>query len=157
MKKIEIKIREAKIDDLNTLKLFEQAIIEYERPFAPNLKEDPIEYYNLTDLIQRESADVLVAIVDGKIVGSGYSLIKNSKPYKKPEQFAYLGFMYVLPEYRKKGINRKIIECLIDRVKKKNITEIQLDVYAKNKNALNAYKKFGFKPDLLKMRLNTKE
>ena len=157
MKGIEIKIREAKIDDLNTLKLFEQAIIEYERPFAPNLKEDPIEYYNLADLIKQESADVLVATVDGEIVGSGYSLIKCSRPYKKPEQYAYLGFMYVLPKYRKKGINRKIIECLIDRIKEKNITEFQLDVYAKNKNALNAYKKFGFKPDLLKMRLNTEK
>ena len=157
MERIEIKIREARIDDLITLKSFEQAIILYERPFAPNLKKDPIEYYNLTDLIQRESAYMLVATVDGEIVGSGYSLIKNSKPYKKPEKYAYLGFMYVLPEYRGKGINRKIIECLIDKVKERNITEVQLDVYAENKNALNAYKKIGFKPDLLKMRLNTEE
>ena len=38
-------------------------------------------------------------------------------------------------------INKKIIESLIDRAKERNITEIQLDVYAENKNALNAYKK----------------
>ncbi len=155
MDRIGIKIREAETNDLNTLKLFEQAVILYERPFAPNLKKDPIEYYDLTNLIQRKDADMLVATVDGKIVGSGYSLIKNSEQYKKPEQYAYLGFMYVLPEYRGKGINRKIIECLIDKTKERNITEIQLDVYAENESALNAYKKVGFKPDLLKMRLNT--
>ena len=157
MERIEIKIREAKIDDLNTLKLFEQALILYERPFAPNLKKDPIEYYNVTDLIQQKNTDMLVATVAGEIVGSGYSLIRNSKPYKKPKQYAYLGFMYVLPEYRGKGINRKIIECLLDKIKERNITEVQLDVYAENKNALNAYKKIGFKPELLKMRLNTEE
>jgi len=157
MERIEIKIREAKIDDLNTLKLFEQAVILYERPFAPNLKKDPIEYYNVTDLIQQKNTDMLVATVAGEIVGSGYSLIRNSKPYKKPKQYAYLGFMYVLPEYRGKGINRKIIECLLDKIKERNITEVQLDVYAENKNALNAYKKIGFKPELLKMRLNTEE
>ena len=157
MERIEIKIREAKLDDLNTLKLFEQAVILYERPFAPNLKKDPIEYYNVTDLIQQKNTDMLVATVAGEIVGSGYSLIRNSKPYKKPKQYAYLGFMYVLPEYRGKGINRKIIECLLDKIKERNITEVQLDVYAENKNALNAYKKIGFKPELLKMRLNTEE
>ena len=35
----------------------------------------------------------------------------------------------------------------------KNIKEIQLDVYSKNKSALKAYEKLGFNPDLLKMRL----
>jgi len=157
MGSIEIKIREAKIDDLDTLKLFEQAVILYERPFAPNLKKDPIEYYNLTDLILRNDADIIVATIDGEIVGSGYSLIKNAIPYKKPDKYAYLGFMYVLPKYRGKGINRKIITYLLDKVKERNITEIQLDVYAENEIALNAYKKFGFKPNLLKMRLNTEE
>jgi len=155
MEKLEIKIREAKIDDLSTLKSFEQAIILYERPFAPNLKEDPISYYDLGNLIERKDADIVVATIDGEIVGSGYSLIKNSKPYFKPEQYAYLGFMFVLPEHRGKGINKVILECLIDKAKERNITEIQLEVYAENESALKAYKKIGFKPDILKMRLNT--
>lgn len=157
MEKFEIKIREAKIDDLNTLKLFEQAIILYERPFAPNLKKDPISYYDLANLIERKDADVIVATANEEIVGSGYSLIKNSKPYFKPEQYAYLGFMYVLPKYRGKGINKIIIEDLINKAKKRNMTEIQLEVYAENESALKAYTKIGFKPDILKMRLNIKE
>jgi len=157
MDKREIKIREAKRDDLNTLKLFEQAIISYERPFAPNLKEDPITYYDLGNLIERKDADIVVATIDSEIVGSGYSLIKNSKPYIKPEQYAYLGFMYVLPKYRGKEINKMIIERLINKAKERNMTEIQLDVYAENESALKAYTKIGFKPDILKMRLNTEE
>ena len=38
---MKIKIREATANDLNTLKAFEQAVISYERPFAPNLKKTP--------------------------------------------------------------------------------------------------------------------
>ena len=35
-------IREAVTDELKILKEFEQGVIQYERPFAPNLKKDPI-------------------------------------------------------------------------------------------------------------------
>lgn len=154
---LNLEIREAKIEDLDTLKVFEQGVIHYERPFAPNLKNDPIEYYDLIDLIQREDAHVIVATISGKIIGSGYALIKNSVPYKSPKQYAYLGFMYVLPKFRGKGINGKIIDSLIDWAKTKNLTEIQLEVYAENESALNAYEKSGFKPDLLKMRLTTED
>jgi ribosomal protein S18 acetylase RimI-like enzyme len=152
-----MEIREAKIEDLDSLKLFEQEVIKYERPFAPNLKNDPIQYYDLVDLIEREDARIIAATIDGEIIGSGYALIKNSERHKKPKQYAYLGFMYVLPKFRGKGINGKIIDNLINWAKERNLTEIQLDVYANNESALNAYKKRSFKPDLLKMRFNTEE
>ena len=157
MRKINLHIRKAEIKDLNTLKEFEQEIIKFERPFDPNLKQDPITYYDLSELIQREDAQVVVATIDGELVGSGYALIKNSMPYKKPTQYAYFGFMYVSPEFRGNRINGKVVESLLDWAKEKKITEIQLDVYAENKIALNAYAKIGFQPDLLKMRLNLEE
>ena len=82
-----------------------------------------------------------------------YALIKKSPPYKDPEHYAYLGFMYVAPDHRGKGLNGALCTKLIDWAKDRNITEVQLDVYAQNKSALDAYTKIGFKPDLLKMRL----
>ena len=101
-------IREAVIEDLPILKIFEQEIIQFERPFASNIKKNPVTYYDLEELILRKDAQVLVAIIDDEIVGSGYALIQKSKPYFEPEQFAYLGFMYVSPQHRGKGINGKI-------------------------------------------------
>lgn len=154
---MDIKIRKAKIEDLDILKKFEQGVIRYERPFASNLKNDPIEYYDLINLIEREDAHLVVATNNEEIVGSGYALIKNAVSYKKPDQYAYLGFMFVLPKFRGKGVNGKIITTLIDWAKKINLTEIQLDVYAENESALKAYQKRGFKPDLLKMRFNTED
>ena len=146
-------IREAVEEELKTLQEFEQEIVRYERPFAPNLKENPITYYDIKDLINRPDALVLVVVVDNKLVGSGYALIKKSEPYKHPDYFAYLGFMYIAPEQRGKGLNGTLIKELIQWAKKRDIHEVQLDVYAENKSALSAYSKLGFKPDLLKMRL----
>ena len=144
--------REAILDDLSVLKEFEQALIAYERPYAPNLREGAISYYDIKRFIENPDALLYVAEIKGRLVGSGYALIKNSVAYKKPERFAYLGFMYVEPEYRGKGINGTLIKKLISWAKSKNIHEIQLDVYAENDSALKAYEKLGFKPDLLKMR-----
>ena len=146
-------VREAVQDDLEILQEFEQGVIQYERPFAPNLKEDPIVYYDIQNLIERDDAQVLVVVVDNKLVGSGYALIKESAPYKNPSHFAYLGFMYVVPEHRGKGLNGVLIKELVQWAKDRDIHEVQLDVYLENQSAIKAYTKLGFKPDLLKMRL----
>lgn len=153
----DITLRPATLDDLETLEKFEQGVIEYERPFASNLKPDPIEYYAIEDLIENRYACFVVAEVNGRLVGSGYALIEKSKPTKIERYHAYLGFMYVVPAYRGKGINGKIIEYLMNWAKENDISEIVLDVYAENESALKAYEKIGFQPDLLNMRLNTKE
>jgi RimJ/RimL family protein N-acetyltransferase len=157
-------VREATLFDLTTLHLFEQELIKYERPFASNLKQDPIHYYNIKDLIERKDAVLLVVEVNtsgeggragraGRLIGSGYALIKESPPHKQPNQFAYLGFMYVAPDYRGQGLNGVVMQQLIDWSKERGIVEIQLDVFAANQSALRAYEKIGFQPDLLKMRL----
>lgn len=153
MESLKFDVREASLEDLPKLKEFEQSLIAFERPFAPNLKKGAITYYDINDLIVRKNALFLVAEMDGVLVGSGYGLLKNAVPYKMPAEFTYLGFMYVIPSYRGKGIIGEIIERLIKWSHEKNIYEIQLDVYAENEWAIKAYEKKGFKPDLLKMRL----
>jgi ribosomal protein S18 acetylase RimI-like enzyme len=154
MKSDIIKIRQARTTDLKILRAFEQEIISTERSFTPNLKDDPIEYYDLESLIKGEDSQVLVVTVNSVLIGSGYALIKKNIPYKKPGEYAYFGYMYVSPKFRGNGINGKIMEGLINWSKNKGLTLIQLDVYSENTNAINAYKKQGFEPDMLIMRLN---
>ncbi|WP_335731368.1 GNAT family N-acetyltransferase [Psychroserpens sp.] len=162
MKKIivenmKIEIRQAEISDLVVLKKFEQEIIRFERHFDPNLRKDPIEYYDIVNLIKREDAMMLVATINSEIVGSGYALTKNNQTFYKNSEYAYLGFMYVLPEYRRRGVNGKIIDRLISWSRNRGLTEVQLNVYSENISAINAYKKKKFKPSGLNMILNTVE
>ena len=147
-------IREARAEDLPTLLDFEQALIAYERPFAPNLRKDKISYYDLSAYIKAENIRVVVAEIGGELVGSGYALIKENKAYKAPQYYVYLGFMYVIPEYRGQGINRQIMNDLIDWGKAHGYTEVQLEVYAENESAIKAYAKAGLVPEILTMRLD---
>ena len=106
------RIREAHIDDLPTLLAFEQALIAYERPLTPTIKEGEISYYNIEAYIQDPEICVLVATVDDTVIASGYALVKQSAHYKKTTHFAYLGFMYTLPAFRGNRINQLIINHL---------------------------------------------
>ena len=147
-------IREATVADLPTLLDFEQALIAYERPFAPNLKKGKISYYDLSAYIKAEDIRVVVAEIAGELVGSGYALIKENKAYKAPQYYVYLGFMYVIPEYRGQGINGQIMNDLINWGKAQGYTEFQLDVYAENESAIKAYAKAGLVPEILTMRID---
>lgn len=152
-----IEIREAIATEIETLLDFERGIIAAERPFDSTLKEGEIHYYDLLELIKSEQASVVIAVVDQKIVGSGYAKILKAKTYQKYSEYAYLGFMYVRPEYRGQGINQKILQHLIDWAKERNLSEVRLEVYDENTIAKNAYLKAGFTPNLLEMRLEIEE
>ncbi len=148
-----VEIRKAVESDIDILLGFEQGIVEAERPFNDPLKEGEIHYYDLTGLIRSDSAEVLVAVINDEIVGSGYAKIREAEPFQKFTEYAYLGFMYVKPAFRGQGINQKILQRLMDWAKSRNLTEVRLDVYDENTIAKNAYLKAGFKPNLLGMRI----
>ncbi len=148
-----VTIRTATLDDLEMLLQFEQGIIETERPYDPTLKEGTINYYDLGALIASPEAEVVVATAGEEVIGSGYALIKSAQAYLKHSSYAYLGFMFVKPKHRGKGVNQKIITALKQWALSKNITEVRLEVYAENTLAKKAYEKAGFTGHMLEMRM----
>ncbi len=149
-----IKLREAKIKDLSTLLEFEKRLIEYERAFTPNLKKSDFNYYDLKSYIKNPEISVVVAEKENSLIASGYALIRLNKTYKNPSHIVFLGFMYVIPNYRGMGVNKKILDYLLDWGKKRGYSEFQLDVYAPNQSAIKAYRKAGFEFETITMRLN---
>lgn len=147
-------LREATLDDLSTLLEFEKRLIEYERDFMPNLKKSDFNYYNLKSYIKDPEISVVVAEEKNKLIASGYALIKDNKIYKTPEKLIFLGFMYVIPEFRGEGVNKMILDYLIAWGKNKGLNEFQLTVYAQNESAIKAYKKSGFSFETITMRIN---
>ncbi|MCK0191381.1 GNAT family N-acetyltransferase [Arenibacter sp. F20364] len=146
-------VRMATLADLKTLLSFEQEIISAERPFDETLDKDPISYYDLRQLILSEEAAVMVAELDSQIVGSGYGLIRDAKPYLDHKKYTYLGFMYTDREQRGQGVNKAIVDALVVWSKAKGIDEIRLTVYNDNAPAIRAYEKVGFKKHILEMRV----
>jgi ribosomal protein S18 acetylase RimI-like enzyme len=151
-----ITTRTATIADLDILLNFEQGVIQSERPFDPTLKGGPINYYDIAAMIQSPHIEVVVAESGSEIIGSGYARIEDSKVYLKHPKHAYLGFMYVKPEYRGKGVNKKVINALQQWAVARGITEFRLDVYHDNLPAIAAYEKVGFSKHMIEMRMGVK-
>lgn len=153
---MDIIIRKARPADLETLLAFEQGVISAERPFDPTLKAGQTHYYDIEKMIAATDVELVVAESKGELLASGYARIENAKPYLQHTQHAYLGFMYVVPAYRGKGINRMILDVLIQWVKTQNISELKLDVYNENASAIKAYEKAGFSKYMVNMRMGLK-
>jgi ribosomal protein S18 acetylase RimI-like enzyme len=147
-------IRKATTEDIPILKQFEQGIIQAERPFSPIIKPDPVYYYDLPQMLSNPLLDLIVAVVNDKPVASGYARIEQSKHYYTTEQHAYLGMMYVTPEYRGKGINTMIIDALKELVAHRGIKELWLEVFSANHSAIKAYQKAGFEDHMIQMRMS---
>ncbi|WP_031526587.1 GNAT family N-acetyltransferase [Dyadobacter crusticola] len=151
----QISIRPASIEELPALLEFEQGIIKAERPFDETFIAEDFKYYDLAKMIESEDAEVVVAEINGQLVGGGHARILQAKPYNRFDRYAFLGFMYVVPEHRGKGINKLIIKKLVEWAKQKGLPEVRLQVYDANKSAVAAYEKVGFKKHLVEMRLTT--
>jgi len=147
-----IRFRPATLEDLSVLYAFEQGVIGAERPFDPTLKEGPINYYDIRAIIESSDAELIVAHIEDEIIASAFVRIKTAKPYVKFEHYAYVGFVYVKPGYRGKGICQKVIDQLIAWARSRNLNEIRLDVYDDNLKAVRAYTKMGFTKNLVEMR-----
>jgi GNAT superfamily N-acetyltransferase len=147
-------LRIATQDDLNDLLQFEQAVVEAERPFNQHIKAKKATYYDIPALINETNSQLLVLEERGQIIATGYIQIRPSKQSLSHKMHGYLGFMYVVPEFRGKGLNRLIMDGLIGWGKAQGIEVFYLDVYADNQAAINAYEKLGFKPSLVEMKLH---
>lgn len=145
--------REARSDDLCRLLELEQCVVEAERPFNPVIKPEGVRYYDFQKLMSSQDALLSVIEESGEIVCTGYIEIRPSKASFSHQKHGYLGFMFVSPEQRGKGLNQRLMDYLLEWGRGRGVTDFYLDVYAQNASAVRAYQKLGFEPLMVEMRL----
>lgn len=151
-----INYREALLNDKSVLLEFEQKVLDAERPYNSSIKLVDAFYYDLENLLTSKKSHLLVADVNGTLVGTGYAQIRSSKQALTHGIHSYLGFMYVVPAYRGRGINKGIVERLIQWSASQGISDCYLDVYSENEAAIRAYQKAGFVSSVIEMKLDAK-
>ena len=147
-------IREASSKDQAALLCLEQKVVEAERPYNDTIKSENAIYYDLINLVNDAASLLIIAEYKDQIIGTGYAQIRESKKSLRHTKHSYLGFMYVDPEYRGLGINKLIMDNLIDWSKEQGVFDLYLDVYNENDSAIRAYEKVGFTKSLIEMKIN---
>lgn len=148
-----IQVREANQEDLKELLAFEQELIKAERPFDPTIRQDPVHYYDLAEILARDKAVVYIALIKDKVISCGSVTIREARPYLDHKEYANFGFMFTLPEYRGMGINKQIMQKCKSWALSRGYREIRLTVYSENESAIKAYEKVGFKKHIIQMRI----
>lgn len=152
-----ISVRTATHKDLPILLEFEQGLVRAERPMDPLLKTEKTHYYNLPKMLDNEKIEIVIAEIEGKPVGCGYGKIIKAVQCFTYEYFCYLGFMYTLPEARRKGVNKAVMEHLYQWSESQGVYEVRLDVYPNNPAAIKSYEKAGMKKGLQMMRIDLRD
>lgn len=88
----------------------------------------------------------------------GFCLVRIQKPYAvyAPEKIGYIVDMYIEPKFRRFGLGAKMLKKVVESLRKKNIRHIELFVDVRNTIGFNAWRKYGFRPTLIRMRKNLK-
>ncbi len=108
-------------------------------------------------IIREDPCQILVAEDQGNIVGYILYVKKTRTNLLLRMYCASIYDLYVLPQYRGRGIGKKLLEEAINKIGESGIECIELSVWIKNTRAINLYRRHGFKNYVIKMRkiLNT--
>ena len=139
-------IKEVKtINDANKCDELLTKLILDERQYDDLIDENTVIKDHFNKMLNDENVVLLAYYYNDEIVG--YILIR-----KLNYNVCLLDGLYVLENYRNKGIANKLIEEAIDRCKKMNVKYVDINVMEKNEIAKHIYKKLDFTEYEIKMR-----
>ncbi|MBT3282708.1 GNAT family N-acetyltransferase [bacterium] len=97
------------------------------------------------DRVVKRNGFVEVVACDGKVVGYIVGGISERVSYRKSAKYAELENMLLDSKFRGQGIGRKLTKNFTDWCKKNKVDYVSVTASAKNKQAVDMYKKSGFK------------
>lgn len=157
----QITIRKAKLEDLPSIQDLNHKLFENEEKWHPTYvgswpySERGIAYF--TDRINEVTGIIFVAEHENKVIGYLCGGWVRSYAFRKESSFVDLDNMYVIEEYRSKGIGNMMITEFFNWAKSKNIEVVRVDSVYENERAINFYTKKGFKKHSVLLEINLKE
>ncbi len=145
---MEVKIREIKEEDVKDaadlvvrLKKFNS---EHDPLFSLNekLEESVVSY--LRSAIKLETRDAMIAESGNKIVGIIMADV-NDRIFYEPLKEVRITELYVLPEFRKGGLGRKLIDAIVEKEKKKGCSVLTVEFPTENLVAHKFYTGLGMR------------
>ncbi len=148
MKMEEIEIRDLKIEDVKDASNLVMRLKKFNSEHDPlfnvstDLETNVPKY--LQSAIKLETRDVLVAAFKGKIVGVIMGEILE-RPFYQPRKELRVTEIYLLPEYRKGGLGKKLLNALVDKEKGKGCDMITVEFPTENLLAHKFYTGLGMR------------
>jgi GNAT superfamily N-acetyltransferase len=134
-------IRRARSADLESLVSF--AVVEAKE--AEGITKDPERVrQGITTALHDESVAMYWVLEKNNtgVIGS-VSIVKEWSDWNSG-YYWWIQNMYILPEFRGKGLMERLIQALKDTARNEDALELRLYVHKNNAQAISAYQKVGF-------------
>jgi ribosomal protein S18 acetylase RimI-like enzyme len=96
----------------------------------------------LVEPLLKKGGYYLIATENNQLMG--WILIGSSRDEFTDKTSGYIYELFVIEEFRGKGISKQLMRAGIDQLKNKGYSEVRLNAYAGN-HAIKLYEKLGFK------------
>lgn len=146
-----IVIRKVTEDDLNTLINISKKT--FDDTFRPDNKDEVIDHYLKTSFTKEKMmtqlndphSEFYFALIEDQV--AGYLKINTNEAQTEniTDSSLEIERIYVDKTFQKQGIGKHLYEKAVSRAQNQNIKKIWLGVWEYNHNALDFYKKIGFK------------
>lgn len=140
-------IRKARKEDMKAVQDLRYKLSKYEKEIGLNIA---VPKWGYTEVGERDynyflnKQFIYVAEEDEKIVGFITGEILPKKEWYTV-QLGTINNLYVLEDYRHKGIGKQLMQTMINSFKEKGIETFELYAFSNNVDALKFYEKLGFK------------
>ncbi len=152
-------IRVADAADLENILLLSDGLtladLPYDKEVDVNWAHTEVGKKFYEDKIKKESGVCFVAEIDNKIVGYFVGGRKDVASYRNVT-VAELENIYVLEEFRSKGVGKKLMEAFKNWAKELKVDKVAVNVFALNEKGINFYKREGFLPQDLTLEMHLK-
>lgn len=145
---MKIEIRELKQEDVkgasNLVIRLKKFNSEHDPLFSVSgdLEKNVAEY--IISAIKLETRDVLVADNNGKVVGMIMGEVLD-RPFYMPSKELRVTEIYILPEYRKTGLGKKLLDALLEKEKGKHCDVLTVEFPTENLLAHKFYNGQGMR------------
>jgi len=115
----------------------------YPTIFRQGVSGIPLEYF--THMIEGKDTTVFVAEVEQQVVGYVFLNVHDTPPYSylMPRRVVEISDIAVLQAYNSRGIGHQLVAASVEWAKAREATDLELQVWEFNKNAIAFYERLG--------------
>ena len=126
----------------------------YQQFYETNSKQQPKYYCNVEEngsypksVINGTSGDIFIAETQYKIIGFIHVEAEKTAPFPSvaPHNYACIVDFYVIPNYRRNGTGKALLESAKNWAKSKDLEYLELFVLEENQVGQNFYKRENFR------------
>jgi ribosomal protein S18 acetylase RimI-like enzyme len=111
----------------------------------------------ITELLHNPSARLWVAELGGAVVGYVVTLVRErpENPFCPARTWWEIDNLGVQAKHRRGGIGRALVSHVVDEARARGIRDLELQAWAFNQNAQQAFRSLGFVPKVVRFELST--